>query len=78
VEAQSLEIDTHFRDFDDFWQPLLGRTGPAPSYVASLALGQREQLRERLRAELPVGADGRICLSARAWAVRGASEGDVK
>lgn len=78
VETRALEIDTHFRDFDDFWQPLLGRTGPAPSYVASLAPAQREELRERLRRELPVEADGRICLSARAWAVRGAVQGDVR
>jgi SAM-dependent methyltransferase len=75
VETRAIEIETHFRDFDDYWQPLLGRTGPAPSYLVSLAPAQREALRERLRRELPTGADGRICLSARAWAVRGASEG---
>jgi SAM-dependent methyltransferase len=74
VEARVIEIDTHFRDFDDYWQPFLGRTGPAPSYLVSLTPVQRDELRERLRRELPVAADGRICLRARAWAVRGAIE----
>jgi SAM-dependent methyltransferase len=74
VETRTFEIETHFRDFEDYWQPFLGRTGPAPSYVATLAPAEREKLRERLQRELPAGADGRICLSARAWAVRGAIE----
>jgi len=74
VETRELEIDTHFRDFDDYWLPLLGRTGPAPSYVASLPPARQEELRERLRRELPAAADGRIRLRARAWAVRGTNE----
>jgi hypothetical protein len=32
---------------------------------------RRIALRERIRAELPVAADGSINLIARAWAVRG-------
>src|SRR6185436_13834009 len=64
VETRELEIDTHFRDFDDYCLPLLGRTGPAPSYVASLPPARQEELRERLRRELPAAADGRIRLRA--------------
>jgi hypothetical protein len=33
----------------------------------------RDRLRDRIRAELPVAADGTIRLVARAWAVRGAA-----
>jgi len=36
-----------------------------------LAEEQRAGLRERVRAALPVAADGSINLIARAWAVRG-------
>jgi SAM-dependent methyltransferase len=36
VETAVLEIDTVFRDFDDYWSPFLGGQGPAPAYAASL------------------------------------------
>ena len=58
-------------DFADFWTPFLGGQGPAPAYVMSLAEDHRDALRDSLRARLPVGADGTIALTARAWAVRG-------
>jgi SAM-dependent methyltransferase len=71
VETRAIEIETVFAGFDDFWRPFLGRTGPAPSYLASLAPERRDELRERLRQDLPFGSDGRIRLAARAWSVRG-------
>jgi len=37
----------------------------------SLSEEDRVALRERLRATLPIEADGSIRLMARAWAVRG-------
>lgn len=71
VDAHSIEVPTRFRDFDDYWSPLLGGDGPAPSYVASLSDEQREALEERLRSSLTAETDGSIDLTARAWAVRG-------
>lgn len=71
IETRAIVTDTVFRDFDDYWAPFLGGQGPAPGYVASLSSDRRELLRERLRASLPVEADGSIRLIARAWAVRG-------
>lgn len=71
VVSGALEIDTPFRDFDDYWAPLLGGTGPAPAYVGSLDPSARERLRLRLQERLIPGADGSIQLTARAWAVRG-------
>jgi ubiquinone/menaquinone biosynthesis C-methylase UbiE len=71
VATKAIELETNFAGFDDYWQPFLGRTGPAPSYLASLAPERREALKERLRLHLPTQSDGRICLMARAWAVRG-------
>ncbi len=70
VESTRLDSITPFMSFDDYWEPFLGRTGPAPSYVAALDRERREQLKERLRQRLlPDG--GRLELSASAWAVRG-------
>jgi SAM-dependent methyltransferase len=71
VEVRPIDIATDFRDFDDYWQPFLGRQGPAPGYVGSLTAEQRETLREQIRAGLPFALDGSIRLVARAWAVRG-------
>jgi SAM-dependent methyltransferase len=71
VLTRAIDVPTVFRDFDDYWSPFLGGQGPAPSYLMSLDDERRVALRERLRATLPVAADGSISLIARAWAVRG-------
>ena len=71
VDVKAIDIPTPFADFDDYWQPFLGGQGPAPAYAMSQDEAARSRLRERIRARIPVGADGSITLAARAWAVRG-------
>jgi SAM-dependent methyltransferase len=71
VRTRPIEVPTRFRGFDDYWAPFLGGQAPAPGYAMSLGEAQREELREELRARLPVAADGSIPLVARAWAVCG-------
>lgn len=71
VSVRGIEVPTGFVDFDDYWRPFLGGQGAAPTYVASLPEARRDALRELLRSRLPVGSDGSIRLTARAWAVRG-------
>jgi SAM-dependent methyltransferase len=71
VETRAIDIDTDFRDFDDYWLPFVGGQGPAPGYATALSEERRAALRERLRASLPTALDGSIPLVARAWAVRG-------
>jgi hypothetical protein len=71
VDVRALDVPTVFRDFDDYWTPFLGGQGPAPGYCSSLDEARRTTLRERIRARLPVQPDGRIPLTARAWAARG-------
>ena len=75
VEARAIDVPAVFRDFDDYWEPFLSGEGPAPGYCASLGEERRSALRESLRGTLPAGADGRIALTARAWAVRGVPAG---
>jgi SAM-dependent methyltransferase len=72
VGAAPIEIATVFNGFDDYWTPFLSKTGPAPAYLATLPDPLRERMRNRLAARLRADADGRIALTARAWAVRGA------
>jgi SAM-dependent methyltransferase len=71
VAVRPIDIPTVFKDFDDYWRPFLGGQAPAPGYCMSLPEDRRAALRDRIRASLPMGADGRIHLIARAWAVRG-------
>ncbi|HYI16936.1 MAG TPA: class I SAM-dependent methyltransferase [Thermomicrobiales bacterium] len=71
IQVRAIDVATNFRDFDDYWSPFLGGQGPAPSYTMSLTDDHRAALRERLRASLPVAADGSISLIARAWAAFG-------
>lgn len=71
VHCDPIEIPTVFASFDDYWRPLLGGTGPAPSYVASLKADRRTLLARMLDTRLPRQSDGSIALTARAWAVRG-------
>ena len=71
VVVRAIDIDTDFRDFDDYWSPFLGGQGPAPAYARALPDAARNALRERLRAAMPTAIDGSIALVARAWAVRG-------
>jgi SAM-dependent methyltransferase len=71
VEVAAIDIETVFRDFDDYWTPFLGGQGPAPTYCMSLSEEARARLRDRLRESLPTAIDGSIPLYARAWAVQG-------
>lgn len=70
AEVTAIEVPTPFSSFQDYWEPFLGGQGPAPAYAMSLADGARGRLKDRLRALLPIQADGSITLVARAWAVR--------
>ncbi|MDX1343489.1 MAG: class I SAM-dependent methyltransferase [Reinekea sp.] len=71
ISAEQLQIETRFKNFDDYWQPFLGGQGPAPTYVQSLKEAERHQLRNLIQDRLPTEKDGSIELTARAWAVKG-------
>jgi ubiquinone/menaquinone biosynthesis C-methylase UbiE len=71
VESSFLDIQTVFKNFDDYWQPFLGGQGPAPTYLSSLEQEKQERIKELLKSKLPMGADNSIKLLARAIAVRG-------
>ena len=71
VATRAIDVETRFRDFDDYWSPFLAGQGPAPSYAMSLPEHRRAALREAIHASMPIAADGSISLAARAWAVRG-------
>jgi SAM-dependent methyltransferase len=71
VQDGALELEMHFADFDDYWQPFLGGQGPAPAHAVALDPPARERLRQRLQQRLAQAGDGPIVLGARAWVARG-------
>jgi SAM-dependent methyltransferase len=70
AEVIAIDVATPFSGFEDYWMPFLGGQGPAPAYAVSLEDAARDRLKDRLRALIPVQADGSISLLARAWAIR--------
>jgi SAM-dependent methyltransferase len=75
TEVTTIGVPTVFQSFDDYWSPFLGGQGPAPAYCMSLSEDRRGRLRDTIEAALPVGDDGMIRLTARAFAVRGVKPG---
>jgi len=71
VAVESMDVPTVFQTFDDYWRPFLGRTGPAPAYLASLEDDTVERIRRRLHGRLTAEAGEPVALNARVWAVRG-------
>jgi SAM-dependent methyltransferase len=71
VTVQAIDIPTVFQDFDDYWTPFLGRTGAAPTYLASVGEEIQERIRLYLKSRLGSSRNGLIELTARAWAVQG-------
>jgi SAM-dependent methyltransferase len=72
VAEEGLTIETRFASFADYWEPFLGRQGPAGAHVAGLPARERDELEQRLRRRLVGDAGDRaFVLKARAWAVRG-------
>lgn len=71
VETAPLDIQTTFKNFDDYWLPFLGAQGSVSKYLLSLDDAMKSALTAQLRKQLPIKADGSIDLIARAWAVKG-------
>jgi SAM-dependent methyltransferase len=71
VTVRAIDISTVFQNFDDYWTPFLGKTGAAPTYLASVGGEVQERIRLSLKSRLAAKGDGPIALTARAWAVQG-------
>lgn len=72
VVDASLSIRMEYASFADYWAPYTGRDGPHAEYVATLGDGERERLREAVRAAYLDGEeDGPRSFGAAAWAVKG-------
>jgi hypothetical protein len=66
-----IRITVAYSGFDDFWESNSAPVGLAGNAISKLPTGTREELRARLRAQLPADANGRITYEAFANAVKG-------
>jgi ubiquinone/menaquinone biosynthesis C-methylase UbiE len=71
IETCIIRIPVTYADFDDFWNSNSVPVGPQGKVIAGMSPGEREQLRARLREQLPPAADGHIFYESFANAVRG-------
>ena len=70
VESREIEVRRTFADFDDLWSSSMG-ISQVEDAVTTLAVGDVQLLKARLRARLPVDARGRITYAARVNAING-------
>jgi len=71
IETRVIRIPVRYANFDDFWDSNTVPVGPQGKVIAGMSPGEREQLRARLREQLPPANDGRILYESFANAVRG-------
>ena len=66
VESAELDVTAGYRDFDEFWQAMDRRVGPAGQWLASLDSEQRERAHDELFRQLG-SPPGPFELGARAF-----------
>jgi len=71
VETEVIGIHCKYSSFDDFWDSNTVPVGPSGKALSALTPGAHEQLKTRLRQQLPIAADGTIFYEAFANAAKG-------
>ena len=75
IETCVIRIPVKYADFDDFWDSNTVPVGPQGKVIAGMLPDVREQLRVRLREQLPATSNGQILYESFANAVRGRVRG---
>jgi ubiquinone/menaquinone biosynthesis C-methylase UbiE len=71
IDTHVISIPVVYSDFDDFWQSYSVPDGPSGQPLRRMSPSEIEQLKGRLREQLPTGPDGHIAYEAFANAVSG-------
>jgi SAM-dependent methyltransferase len=71
IETRVIRIPVSYANFNDFWDSNSVPIGPQGKVIASMSPGTREQLRTRLREQLPAASDGQILYESFANAAKG-------
>jgi SAM-dependent methyltransferase len=70
IVFETLEVESEYSDYDEFWSALLGGVGPAGAFLLTLDAEGKEKMRVATHHELG-SPDGPFTLHARCNAVRG-------
>ena len=70
VETREIVVQRIFSDFEDFWSTSM-ITGALRAAIATMAAGDAEQLKARVRARTSVDTSGRVISHASANAIKG-------
>ena len=70
IDTRAINVPVGFAGFDEFWE-LNSVVGPGGVAVRAMSPSARDQLKARLREQLPKDRDGRISYVAHANAVKG-------
>jgi ubiquinone/menaquinone biosynthesis C-methylase UbiE len=71
IETRVIRIPVGFANFDEFWDSEAVPVGPQGKVIAGMSPAAREQLRTRLREQLPAASDGHILYESFANSVKG-------
>jgi SAM-dependent methyltransferase len=71
IETRVIRIPVVYADFDDFWDSFSVPEGPVGVPIRKMSPAELEQLKRRVREQLPIAADGGITYEAFANAVKG-------
>jgi ubiquinone/menaquinone biosynthesis C-methylase UbiE len=71
IDTRVIRIAIVYSGFDDFWDSNSAPVGTSGKAIADLSPSARDELKARLREQLPTGSDGRITYEAFANAVKG-------
>lgn len=71
VESSFLDIETLFKDFEDYWNPFFGGQGPAPGFLQSLSKKSQARLKDIIYERMNFEPNGSIRLIARAIVIKG-------
>jgi SAM-dependent methyltransferase len=70
IAMRTIDVTSSFASFDELWSVQTPTFNPLTKAVAALSGADRARLIEKVRAGLPVSADGGVAYSARAHAVK--------
>jgi hypothetical protein len=70
VETRAIVVERTFPTFQEYWTTSTITGGVRPPLEAMLA-EERDRLKARVRARMPIDSSGRVTWSARANAVKG-------
>jgi len=71
IASRAIDGTCAFRDFDTFWRTQTPLMHPVGKLVAAMSEPDRAALKDAVRKEVPMAADGTIAYAARANAVMG-------